>query len=407
MTVILHHLNGRRMESPQAFWMRVAMGLAIGEDESKREERAVEFYNAISSFTLCPSTPTLFNSGSTHSQLSSCYLNTFDDSIDGIFEGLWQEARKSKYAGGLGFDVSNFRSAGSYIKGTNGTSSGLIPWLKLYNDLLVAVNQGGKRPGAGCAYIEPWHLDIEDFIDLKKNVGDERRRCHDMNTAHWLPDMFFRVIEKDGDWYLFSPSEVDLHDCYGEEFDKRYKKYCKMADEGEIKNFKKVPIKELWKKMLRILFETGHPWMTFKDNANLRYSNSHEGVIHSSNLCTEIFLHTKPSKFKEGEKVEVGETAVCNLSSINLKEHLKENGKLDFKLLAKTIATQMRMLDNVIDLNFYPTKESEKANLSHRPVGAGSMGWADVFHSYQVDFSSDDSVKFSDELYEFISYHCF
>ena len=400
-----HHLDERRLETPQAFWMRVAMGLAL--NEKNKEERAIEFYNVLSQFHLCCSTPTLFNSGSTHSQLSSCYLNTFDDSIDGIFEGLWQEARKSKFAGGLGFDVTNFRAANSYVKGTNGKSSGLIPWLKIYNDTLVAVDQGGKRPGAGCAYLEPWHLDIEDFLDLKKKTGDERRRCHDMNTANWLPSLFLKKVLADEDWYLFSPSDVrDLHELYAQDFDKRYKKYCKMADDGKIQNFRIIKAKDLWKRMLRVLFETGHPWMTFKDNANLRYSNGHEGVVHSSNLCTEIFLHTKPSKFDEGEKTEVGETAVCNLSSVNLKEHIKEDGKLDFKMLAKTIATQMRMLDNVIDLNFYPTKEAEKANMSHRPVGAGTMGWADVFHSYKVNFSSDDAIKFSDELYEFISYHC-
>lgn len=398
-------VEDRILEAPQSFWMRVSMGLALNEEN--KEEKAIEFYNAISQFLLCPSTPTLFNSGTTHSQLSSCYLNTFDDSIDGIFEGLWQEARKSKYAGGLGFDVSNFRSSGSSIRGTNGSSSGLIPWLKIYNDLLIAVNQGGKRPGAGCAYLETWHLDIEEFLDLKKNTGDERRRCHDMNTAHWLPNLFLDYVENGKDWYLFSPSDVRvLHETYGAEFDKLYKNFCKMADSGEIKNFKIIPAKELWKKMLRVLFETGHPWMTFKDNANLRYSNSHEGVIHSSNLCTEIFLHTKPSQFEKGEKSEIGETAVCNLSSINLKEHLNKDGKLDFEKLAKTIAIQMRMLDNVIDLNFYPTKEAEKANLKHRPVGAGSMGWADVFHSYKINFSSEEAVRFSDELYEFISYHC-
>ena len=401
----LLHIEGKRLETPQAFWMRVAMGLAI--NEKNKNEKAIEFYKALSEFRLCCSTPTLFNSGSVRSQLSSCYLNTFDDSIDGIFEGAWQEARKSKYAGGLGFDVTNFRSSGAYIKGTNGTSSGLVPWLKIYNDLLVAVNQGGKRPGAGCAYIEPWHLDIEEFLDLKKNTGDERRRCHDLNTSNWLPDLFLKKIQKDEDWYLFSPSDVrDLHETYGKEFDKKYKKYCKLADEGKIKNYKSIKAKDLWKKMLRVLFETGHPWMTFKDNANMRYSNSHEGVIHSSNLCTEIFLHTKPSQFDKGVKTEVGETAVCNLSSVNLKEHLKENGKLDFKLLAKTISTQIRMLDNVIDLNFYPTKEAENSNLKHRPIGAGSMGWADVFNSYEVNFSGDEAVKFSDELYEFISYHC-
>ena len=399
------HIDGRRMESPQSFWMRVAMGLSLNEKD--KERRCIQFYNAISQFLVCPSTPTLFNSGSTRSQLSSCYLNTFDDSIDGIFEGAWQEARKSKFAGGLGFDVSNFRSAGSHIKSTNGTSSGLIPWLKIFNDLLVAVNQGGKRPGAGCAYLEPWHLDIEEFLDLKKNTGDERRRCHDMNTANWIPDLFFRKVQADDDWYLFSPSDArDLHCLCGGAFDKAYKKYCKLADEGEITNFKTLKAKDLWKKMLRSLFETGHPWMTFKDNANFRYSNKHEGVINSSNLCTEIFLHTKPSLFKDGKKAEIGETAVCNLSSINLKEHLKDNGKLDFKLLGRSIATQMRMLDNVIDLNFYPTEEAKKANLAHRPVGAGTMGWADVFYSYELNFSSDDAVKFSDELYEFISYQC-
>ena len=400
-----HKINGRRLESPQSFWMRVAMGLAINEED--KNEKAIEFYNTISKFLLCCSTPTLFNSGSTHSQLSSCYLNTFDDSIDGIFEGAWQEARKSKYAGGLGIDVSNFRSSGSHIKGTNGTSSGLVPWLKIFNDLLVAVNQGGKRPGAGCAYLEPWHLDIEDFLDLKKNTGDERRRCHDLNTANWLSNLFLEYVKNDKDWYLFSPSDVgDLHDLYGEQFDKRYKKYCKMADQGEISNYKVVKAKDLWKRMLRVLFETGHPWMTFKDNSNLRYSNSHEGVIHSSNLCTEIFLHTKPSLFNEGQKTEVGETAVCNLSSVNLKEHIGDNGELDFDLLASTIKVQMRMLDNVIDLNFYPTVEAKNSNLKHRPVGAGSMGWHDVFHSYKLNNSSDEAVKLSDELYEFISYHC-
>ena len=398
-------IEDRRLESPQSFWMRVAMGLSL--NEKNKEQKAIEFYEAISQFRICPSTPTLFNSGSVRSQLSSCYLNTFDDSIDGIFEGAWQEARKSKFAGGLGFDVSNFRSSGSHIKGTNGTSSGLVPWLKIYNDLLVAVNQGGKRPGAGCAYLEPWHLDIEEFLDLKKNTGDERRRCHDMNTANWIPDLFFRKIQANDDWYLFSPADTpDLHHLCGQDFDKAYKKYRRLADEGKIENFKVLKAKDLWKKMLRSLFETGHPWITFKDNSNFRYSNKHEGVVNSSNLCTEIFLHTKPSLYNNGEKTEIGETAVCNLSSVNLKEHLKDNGKLDFKTLTKTIATQIRMLDNVIDLNFYPTKEAKKSNLKHRPIGAGTMGWADVFHSYKVNFSSDDAVKFSDELYEFISSCC-
>ncbi len=400
----LHHIDERRLESPQSFWMRVAMGLALGEKD--KNKKAIEFYDALSTFKVCPATPTLFNSGGARAQLSSCYLNTFADSIDGIFEGAWQEARKSKYAGGLGFDVSNFRSAGSYIKGTNGTSSGLVPWLKIYNDMLVAVNQGGKRPGAGCAYLEPWHLDIEDFLDLKKNTGDERRRCHDLNTANWLPDLFFKKVLNDENWYLFSPSDVSLHSCWGEEFNEKYENYCRMADEKKLKNYKVIKAKDLWKKMLRSLFETGHPWITFKDNSNFRYSNSHEGIINSSNLCTEIFLHTKASEYKNGEKSEVGETAVCNLSSVNLKEHISSNGKLDYKLLAQTIAVQMRMLDNVIDLNFYPTKEAEKSNTKHRPVGAGTMGWADVFHSYKLDYSSKEAVRFSDELYEFISYHC-
>ncbi|MAF24574.1 ribonucleotide-diphosphate reductase subunit alpha, partial [bacterium] len=303
-----HHLNGRRLESPQSFWMRVAMGLAL--NEKNKEKKCIEFYEAISTFLICPSTPTLFNSGSVRSQLSSCFLSTFDDSIDGIFEGVWQEARKSKHAGGLGFDVTPFRASGSYIKGTNGRSSGLIPWLKIFNGMLVGVNQGGKRPGAGCAYLEPWHLDFEDFMELKKNTGEERRRCHDLNTANWIPDIFFRKIKEEKDWYLFSPSDTpDLHDLYGGEFDKRYEHYCAEAEAGNIENFKRLKIKDLWKKMLRSLFETGHPWMTFKDNSNLRYSNSHQGVIHSSNLCTEIFLHTKPSQYEDGEKKEIGETA--------------------------------------------------------------------------------------------------
>jgi ribonucleoside-diphosphate reductase alpha chain len=401
----LLHIDGRRLEAPQSFWMRVAMGLALEEED--KEAKCIDFYNAISQFHICPSTPTLFNSGAVRSQLSSCYLNTFDDSIDGIFEGLWQEARKSKFAGGLGLDVTPFRASNSYVKGTNGKSSGLIPWLKIYNDTLIAVDQGGKRPGAGCAYLEPWHLDIEDFLDLKKNTGDDRRRCHDMNTANWLPDLFIRRVQEDGDWYLFSPSDTrDLHELYAGDFDKKYKHYCGQAEKGIIDNFRKIKAKTLWKKMLRTLFETGHPWMTFKDNANMRYSNSHQGIVHSSNLCTEIFLHTKPSRYKLGEKIEVGETAVCNLSSINLKEHIKDDNKLDYKLLEKNIAIQMRMLDNVIDLNFYPTREAEKANMSHRPVGAGTMGWADVFNAHKINFSSEDAVKFSDELYEFISYHC-
>ena len=396
-------VNNKIIESPQAFWMRIAMGLALNEEN--KEERAIEFYNLFSSLLYTPSTPTLFNSGTTHSQLSSCYLNTFDDSIDGIFEGVWQEARKSKYAGGLGFDVTNFRASGAFIKGTNGISGGLVPWLKILNDTLVAVNQGGKRPGAGCAYLEPWHLDFEDFLNLRRNTGDERLRCHDMNTASWVPDLFMQKVRADEDWYMFCPSDCrELHEAYGEDFEESYYYYCKKAEEGELKNFRKVKAKELWKKMLKVLFETSHPWVTFKDPSNIRYSNQHQGTVHSSNLCTEILLHTKPSKYKDGEKVEIGETAVCNLGSVNLKNHLKDGG-LNKDLLASTIKTAIRLLDNVIDLNFYPTKEAENANMQHRPIGLGMMATHDVLQILDIQYDSDKAVKFIDELTEFFSYH--
>tara|TARA_B100000902_G_C27319065_1_gene923168 strand:+ start:2033 stop:4462 length:2430 start_codon:yes stop_codon:yes gene_type:complete len=400
--------NNKIIESPQAFWMRIAMGLALNEDN--KEERAIEFYNLFSNLLYTPSTPTLFNSGTTHSQLSSCYLNTFDDSIDGIFEGVWQEARKSKYAGGLGFDVTNFRASGAFIKGTNGISGGLVPWLKILNDTLVAVNQGGKRPGAGCAYLEPWHLDFEDFLNLRRNTGDERLRCHDMNTASWVPDLFMEKVRADEDWYMFCPSECrELHEGYGEDFKEAYDYYCKKAQEGDLKNFRKVKAKELWKKMLKVLFETSHPWITFKDPSNLRYSNQHQGTVHSSNLCTEILLHTKPSKYQDGEKVEIGETAVCNLGSVNLKNHLSqdESGKytLNKDLLASTVKTAIRLLDNVIDLNFYPTKEAENANMQHRPIGLGMMATHDVLQLVDLQYDSDEAVKYVDELTEFFSYH--
>jgi ribonucleoside-diphosphate reductase alpha chain len=396
-------INNKIIESPQAFWMRIAMGLALNEEN--KEERAIEFYNLFSNLLYTPSTPTLFNSGTTHSQLSSCYLNTFDDSIDGIFEGVWQEARKSKYAGGLGFDVTNFRASGAYIKGTNGISGGLVPWLKILNDTLVAVNQGGKRPGAGCAYLEPWHLDFEDFLNLRRNTGDERLRCHDMNTASWVPDLFMEKVRADEDWYMFCPSDCrELHEAYGEDFEESYNYYCQKAEEGELKNFRKVKAKELWKKMLKVLFETSHPWVTFKDPSNIRYSNQHQGTVHSSNLCTEILLHTKPSKYKDGEKIEIGETAVCNLGSVNLKNHLKDGG-LNKDLLASTIKTAIRLLDNVIDLNFYPTKEAENANMQHRPIGLGMMATHDVLQILDIQYDSDKAVKFIDELTEFFSYH--
>lgn len=397
------------MEAPQSFWMRVAMGLALNEEN--KEEWAIKYYDMFSNFLYTSSTPTLFNSGTVRSQLSSCYLNTFDDSIDGIFDGAWQEARKSKYAGGLGLDVTPFRSTGAGIKGTNGISSGLVPWLKIYNDLLVAVNQGGKRPGAGCAYLEPWHLDFEDFLNLRRNTGDDRLRCHDMNTAAWIPDEFMRRVKNEEDWYFFDPSEMtyedgrSLHDFFGKEFDDRYEDACRAAEYGDISNFRKVPAKDLWKKMLKVLFETSHPWNTFKDPCNIRYTNQHEGVVHSSNLCTEITLHTKASSYEKGEKTSIGETAVCNLGSINLLNHLNEDNTIDYDKLKNTIHTAIRALDSVIDLNFYPTKESENSNLKHRPIGLGLMALHDVLHRLNINIDSDEAVQFNDELFEFYSMH--
>ena len=391
------------LETPQAFYMRVAMGLCVNEDNP--QERAKELYNIYSQHLASPSTPTLFNSGTIHNQLSSCYLSEIHDSVDGIFDGLWQEARKSKYAGGLGFHVTKIRGTGSHIQGTNGTSAGLIPWLKIYNDMLVACDQAGKRRGSGCAYLEPWHIDINDFIDLRKVGGEERRRCHDLNTALWCPDLFFKRIQEDGPWTLFCPSEAgDLTECFGEEFEERYEHYEKLAAKGEITHFETIKAKDLWKKILKSLFETSHPWITYKDNANLRYSNAHEGVLHGSNLCTEIFLHTKHSTYEHGEKTIVGETAVCNLSSLNLSNHVVK-GKIDKKLLANTIKNVIRALDNVIDINFYPTKEAKNANMKHRPIGMGTMGWADVYAKLGIIQDSKEGVQFADELMEYISYN--
>ena len=396
--------EGKIMEAPQCFWMRVAMGLSLNEEN--KEASAIEIYDMFSQFLYTSSTPTLFNSGTTHSQLSSCYLNTFDDSIDGIFDGAWQEARKSKYAGGLGFDVTPFRSSGSHIKGTNGISGGLIPWLKIYNDLLVAVNQGGKRPGAGCAYLEPWHLDYEDFLNLRRNTGDDRLRCHDMNTASWIPDEFMRRVQNEDVWYFFDPTEADLHDCFGTEFDEKYNQLCGQAEKGLIKNYRITPAKELWKKMLKVLFETSHPWNTFKDPCNMRYTNQHEGVVHSSNLCTEITLHTKASSYEKGQKTKIGETAVCNLGSINLLNHMNEDGvDIDYVKLEKTIHTAIRALDNVIDLNFYPTLEARNSNLKNRPIGLGLMGLHDILHKMNIKIDSDEAVRFNDKLFEFYSMH--
>lgn len=361
----LLHLGDRRLESPQSFWMRVAMGLALNEEN--KEEKAIEFYEAISQFRLCPSTPTLFNSGSTHSQLSSCYLNTFDDSIDGIFEGLWQEAKKSKFAGGLGFDVTPLRASNSHVKGTNGKSSGLIPWLKIYNDTLIAVDQGGKRPGAGCAYLEPWHLDLEDFLDLRKNTGDERRRCHDMNTANWIPDLFMRRVKEDGDWYLFSPSDVrDLHETFGETFDNLYKDYCGKADSGEIKNFRKIKAKELWKKMLRVLFETGHPWMTFKDNSNLRYSNAHEGTIHSSNLCLtgDSLVYAIIEKMPVKISLQELNDLFCYSSDIKVLSFNSGNGQAEYQKITASALTKKNA--NLIKITDAASGKSIRCTSDHK-----------------------------------------
>lgn len=398
------------LETPQAMWMRVAMGLALNEQDC--DDWAIAFYNVMSQMLYTPSTPTLFNSGLKHSQLSSCYLNTFDDSIDGIFDGLWQEARKSKYAGGLGFDVTNFRAAGASIDGTPSICNGAIPWLRLFNDLLIAVNQKGKRPGAGCAYMEVWHKDFPRFLDLKKNTGDERMRTHDLNIAAWTCDEFMRRVRANDDWYLFCPNDAkDLHRLYGAAFSARYAEYIEMAKRGEITNFTAIKAKDLWKRMIASLFETSHPWITFKDPCNSRYANQHVGVVNSSNLCTEITLHTVASKFDgyTGQKTEVGETAVCNLGSINCPNHLVYDKQgvadVDWTKLANTIAIARRMLDNVIDINYYPTPEAKKSNLAHRPVGLGVMGLQDMLHVLDITIDSQQAIQFNNDLFEFISGH--
>lgn len=410
----LMHIDNEKQETPQAFWMRVAMGLAIKEKPEDRNKYAVKFYNTLSNFDFMSSTPTLFNSGGTFNQLSSCYLNTFEDSINGIFDGVHQEALKNKYAGGLGMDITNFRAANSYITGTNGSTQGAVYFWKLYGDMLAAVNQGGKRRGAGCAYLECWHADFDDFLSLRKNTGDERKRTHDMNTASWIPDLFMKRVISDENWYMFSPDETpELHEIYGTEFNKKYDEYVKKGLKGELNTFKEISAKELWKKMLRSLFETGHPWVTFKDPSNIRYSNQHEGTVHSSNLCTEILLHTKPTRYKNEASrsiKEYGETAVCNLGSLNLRNHIKSNKEtgenvIDYDKMKRTISVAMRMLDNVIDINFYPTEEARRSNTRHRPVGLGSMGWHDMYYKLKINFDSDEAVNISDEIYEFISFH--
>ena len=387
------HNKEQRFELPQAFFMRVAMGLAINEEN--REERTIEFYNLISSFDFMCSTPTLFNSGTLRPQLSSCYLSTLPDDLKGIFEGISDDAMLSKFAGGLGNDWSQVRALGSYIKGTNGKSQGVIPFLKVANDTAVAVNQGGKRKGAMCAYLETWHLDIEQFLELRKNTGDERRRTHDMNTANWIPDLFMKRLHNDEKWTLFSPNDAeDLHDLTGLDFEKRYQEYEKMAEEGEISNFKSVNAVDLWRKILSMLFETGHPWITFKDPCNIRSPQQHTGVVHSSNLCTEITLNTSKD-----------EIAVCNLGSVNLVAHIDKDNKLDTKKLEKTIKTAMRMLDNVIDYNYYSVDKAKNSNLKHRPVGLGLMGFQDALYKLRIPYASKEAVEFADISMENISYH--
>ncbi|MET0383230.1 MAG: ribonucleoside-diphosphate reductase subunit alpha [Burkholderiaceae bacterium] len=393
----LHH-DGVRIELPQAFFMRVAMGLALGEID--REARAIEFYNVLSTFDFMSSTPTLFNAGTRRSQLSSCYLTTVADDLDGIYEALKENALLSKFAGGLGNDWTNVRALGSYIKGTNGKSQGVVPFLKVVNDTAVAVNQGGKRKGAVCAYLETWHLDIEEFLELRKNTGDDRRRTHDMNTANWIPDLFMRRVMEGGHWTLFSPSNCpDLHDRIGADFEQAYVAYEGKADRGELKLFKRLPAKDLWRRMLSMLFETGHPWITFKDACNVRSPQQHVGVVHSSNLCTEITLNTSET-----------EIAVCNLGSVNLAQHLAETPDgmaIDHAKLKKTVGTAMRMLDNVIDINYYAVKKARDSNLRHRPVGLGLMGFQDCLYQLRTPYASQAAVDFADRSMEALCYYAY
>ena len=386
------HWNSTRFELPQTFFMRVAMGLALGEID--REQRAIEFYDLLSTFDFMSSTPTLFNSGTLRPQLSSCYLTTVPDHLDGIFGAVKDNALLSKFAGGLGNDWTRVRAMGAYIKGTTGKSQGVVPFLKVANDTAVAVNQGGKRKGAVCAYLETWHLDIEEFLELRKNTGDERRRTHDMNTANWVPDLFMKRVHEEKDWTLFSPDEAaELHDLTGRAFEQAYLRYEEKAENGEIKNLKKVPALTLWRKMLGMLFETGHPWLTFKDPCNLRSPQQHVGVVHSSNLCTEITLNTSDT-----------EIAVCNLGSINLANHVGERS-LDSVKLQRTVATALRMLDNVIDINYYSVPQARYSNLRHRPVGLGIMGFQDALHRMRLPYASEEAVVFADHSMEAVSYY--
>ncbi len=392
------HIDGRRIEMPQAFFMRVAMGLAL--DEIDREARAIEFYDVLSSFDFMSSTPTLFNAGTLRPQLSSCYLTTVADDLEGIYEALKENALLSKYAGGLGNDWTRVRALGSYIKGTNGKSQGVVPFLKVVNDTAVAVNQGGKRKGAVCAYLETWHLDIEEFLELRKNTGDDRRRTHDMNTANWVPDLFMKRVIEGGDWTLFSPSACpELHDKFGADFERAYALREAQVDRGEITLYKRMPAKDLWRKMLTMLFETGHPWITFKDACNVRSPQQHVGVVHSSNLCTEITLNTSDS-----------EIAVCNLGSVNLAQHLAEGPdglEIDHPKLQRTVATAMRMLDNVIDINYYSVRKARDSNLRHRPVGLGLMGFQDALYRLRVPYASQEAVEFADRSTEALCYYAY
>jgi ribonucleoside-diphosphate reductase alpha chain len=382
----------RLIELPQAFWMRVSMGLCL--EEKDKTGKVLEFYDVMSTFHYIPSTPTLFHSGTQHPQLSSCYLTTVSDDLKHIFKSLSDNAQLSKWSGGLGNDWSNVRATGAWIKTTKVESQGVIPFLKIANDVTMAINRSGKRRGATCAYLETWHLDIEDFLDLRRNTGDDRRRTHDMNTANWIPDLFVKRVVSDSEWTLFSPDEVpDLHHAYGQKFERKYEVYENLAKEGKIKKFKTVSATKLWRKMLSRLFETGHPWITFKDPCNVRSPQDHVGTVHSSNLCTEITLNTSET-----------ETAVCNLGSINLERHVVD-GKLDKNKLAKTIESAVRMLDNVVDINYYPTEEAKHSNLQHRPVGLGLMGFQDALYKLDLAFSSEAAIEFSDEVMEFVSYH--
>ncbi len=385
--------NGNRViELPQAFWMRVAMGLSFFEDN--REERVIEFYETISKLLFVPSTPTLFHSGTVRPQLSSCYLNTVPDSLDEIFKSYSDNSQLSKYSGGIGTDWTSVRATGSLIKGTGVESNGIIPFLKIANDVTVAINRSGRRRGAACVYLEVWHYDIEDFMELRKNTGDERRRTHDMNTAAWVPDLFMKRVRDDEDWTLFSPDEVPLlHETYGRQFEALYVKYEEMAKNGDIRLWKIMPARDLWKRLVNMLYETGHPWITFKDPSNIRSPQDHVGVVHNSNLCTEITLNNSSE-----------ETAVCNLGSVNFATHMT-SGVFDRELIAKTVHVAMRMLDNVIDVNFYPTKEAETSNMRHRPVGLGIMGYHDALYLQGIDFDSEEAVRFADESMEVVSYH--